>query len=336
MNNKKCMDSNMFNTTLTDAETVNTEQVPKPQSIKTIQKQMAEKLVEEPNNIIIRNIKDSIFCNLFSRPEYLIELYKALHPEDTEITVDDLTLVTLQSTFVKSMYNDLGFLAGNRLLVLVESQSTWSENILIRFLMYLGETYHRYIEKNDLNIYNSRKIALPRPELYVIYTGDRQDKPDHISLSESFFDGQNYGIDITAHVIYDSIAGDILYQFITFSKVFDQQRKNHLNDPKKAIQETIRICRQNDILKTYLEEEEAALIMIEIMDQKKALEFALKEERAEGKAEGRAEGKAEGKAETVSNVVRTMKEEGFPLEVIARIVKLSEEEVLAILEEQGI
>jgi len=29
-------------------------------------------------------------------------------------------------------------------------------------------------------------------------------------------------------------------------------------------------------------------------------------------------------------------EEGFPLEVIARIVKLSEEEVLAILEEQGI
>ena len=159
---------------------------------------------------------------------------------------------------------------------------------------------------------------------------------NHISLSESFFDGQNYGIDITAHVIYDSIAGDILYQFITFSKVFDQQRKKHLNDPKKAIQETIRICRQNDILKTYLEEEEAALIMIEIMDQKKALEFALKEERAEGKAEGRAEGKAEGKAETVSNVVRTMKEEGFPLEVIARIVKLSEEEVLAILEEQGI
>lgn len=190
--------------------------------------------------------------------------------------------------------------------------------------MYLGETYHRYIEKNDLNIYNSRKIALPRPELYVIYTGDRQDKPDHISLSESFFDGQNYGIDITAHVIYDSIVGDILYQFITFSKVFDQQRKNHLNDPKKAIQETIRICRQNDILKTYLAEEEVALIMIEIMDQKKALEFALKEERAEGKAE------------TVSNVVRTMKEEGFPLEVIARIVKLSEEEVLAILEEQGI
>lgn len=82
--------------------------------------------------------------------------------------------------------------------------------------------------------------------------------------------------------------------------------------------------------------------MIEIMDQKKALEFAFKEERAEGvaesmakgKAEGMAEGMAEGKAETVKDVAKTMHEEGFSPEVIARIVKLTEEEVLAILEEQ--
>ena len=63
--------------------------------------------------------------------------------------------------------------------------------------------------------------------------------------------------------------------------------------------------------------------MIEIMDQKKALEFALKEERAEGKAE------------TVKNVARKMHEEGLSLEVIARIVNMTEEEVLAILEEKS-
>ena len=333
MNNKK--DMNMGG-----ASTTETTQPARP--AKSIQKLMAERLNEEPDDKITRNIKDSIFCNLFSRPEYLIELYRALHPEDTETTPDDLTLVTLQSTFVKSIYNDLGFLAGNRLLVLVEAPSTWSENILIRFLMYLGETYHRYIEKNRLNIYNSRKIDLPRPELYVIYTGERQNRPDYISLKDSFFEGQEYGVDITAHVIYDSMAGDILSQFITFSKVFDRKRLSYPNAPKKAIQETIRVCRQNDILKTYLEEEEAALIMIEIMDQKKALEFAFKEERAEGvaegmakgKAEGMAEGMAEGKAETVKDVAKTMHEEGFSPEVIARIVKLTEEEVLAILEEQ--
>ena len=65
------------------------------------------------------------------------------------------------------------------------------------------------------------------------------------------------------------LAGDILSQFITFSKVFDRQRLSYPNAPKKVIQETIRVCRQHNILKTYLEEEEAALIMIEIMDQKR-------------------------------------------------------------------
>ncbi len=82
--------------------------------------------------------------------------------------------------------------------------------------------------------------------------------------------------------------------------------------------------------------------MFKIMDQEKLLESTLKEERAEGIAEGKAEGiaegkaegMAEGKAETVKDVAKTMHEEGFSLEVIARIVKLTEEEVLAILEEQ--
>ena len=30
-----------------------------------------------------RNSKDSIFCDLFSRPEYCLQLYQVLHPEST-------------------------------------------------------------------------------------------------------------------------------------------------------------------------------------------------------------------------------------------------------------
>ena len=36
--------------------------------------------------------------------------------------------------------------------------------------MYLGETYRRYIEKNDLDLYTTKKVELPKPELYVVYT----------------------------------------------------------------------------------------------------------------------------------------------------------------------
>ena len=89
------------------------------QELKKIQKQMAEKLLEASEDKINRNIKDSVFCDLFGRPEYLYQLYQVLHPEDTEIGVDDLTIVTLSRTIARNIYNDLGFLAGNRLMVLV-------------------------------------------------------------------------------------------------------------------------------------------------------------------------------------------------------------------------
>ena len=62
---------------------------------KRIQKLMAEKLPEASGDKINRNIKDSVFCDLFGRQEYLFQLYQALHPEDTETTIDVLTLVTI-------------------------------------------------------------------------------------------------------------------------------------------------------------------------------------------------------------------------------------------------
>ena len=68
---------------------------------KATQKQMAENLLEASEDKINRNIKDSVFCDLFGRPEYLMQLYQALHPEDTDIQADDLTIVTLSRIIVR-------------------------------------------------------------------------------------------------------------------------------------------------------------------------------------------------------------------------------------------
>ena len=69
----------------------------------------------------------------------------------------------------------------------MEAQSTWSKNIVIRALLYLANTWKEYIQDKKLNIYGNRKIILPKPELYVIYTGERNERPEWISLSEEFF-----------------------------------------------------------------------------------------------------------------------------------------------------
>ena len=51
-------------------------------------------------------IKDSIFTNLFQDKKYLIQLYRALHPEDTETTEDELKDITIKNILVDACYND--------------------------------------------------------------------------------------------------------------------------------------------------------------------------------------------------------------------------------------
>ena len=151
-------------------------------------------------------------------------------------------------------------------------------------------TYQDYIKKTKQNVYKSKKIKLPRPELYVIYTGDRKERPEYISMAEEFFDGQNAFLDAKVKVLYGSDEGDIISQYVTFTKVYDEQRKLH-GRTRKAVTETIRICKDKNVLKEYLEEREKEVehIMLAMYDEKEILLEYIESERyeAEKKADKR-------------------------------------------------
>ena len=264
-----------------------------------------------------RNTKDSVFCDLFEDPKYLLQLYQSLHPEDTEVTVDQISNVTLKNVLLDQMYNDLGFVVGSRLLVLVEAQSTWSVNIAVRALMYLANTWQEYIEEKGLNIYGSKKISLPRPELYVVYTGDRKEHPEWVDLSEEFFAGQDPFVNVKVKVLYGDGKHDIISQYVTFTKVYNEQVKL-LGRTKEAVLETIRICKQQDVLVEYLtdREKEVVNIMITLFDQ----EYALKQYGKELKEEGIALGRQEGREETIKEMIYQLAEMGIPTSKIAQAV----------------
>ncbi len=67
-----------------------------------------------------RTAKNSVFLDLFQNKSYLLKLYKTLHPEDTTATEDSLTDVTITNVLMDNLYNDLGFIANNKLMILVE------------------------------------------------------------------------------------------------------------------------------------------------------------------------------------------------------------------------
>lgn len=225
-----------------------------------------------------RKIKDSVFTNLFQDKKYLLQLYQALHPEDCNVTEDEIEDITIKHVMVDADYNDLGFSVGNRLMVLVESQSTWTVNIVIRALMYLIQTYHDYFKRTNQNLYGSKKANLPKPELYMIFTGERETIPDTISLSKEFFDGERIAIDAEVKVLYQENEKDIIGQYIIFCKVYNEQRKLYGNT-KKTVTETIRICKDRNVLREYLEnrEQEVVDIMMTLFDDEQILKAYTKD-----------------------------------------------------------
>jgi hypothetical protein len=153
-------------------------------------------------------------------------------------------------------------------------------NILVRVLLYLAQSYHEYFQRTSQNYYKSKKVKMPKPELYMIFTGNKGRKPDRISLSKEFFEGADIDIEVKAKVIYESNEDDIINQYIIFCKVFNEQTKMH-GMTRKAVTETIRICKDRNVLRDYLlkKEKEVVTIMMSLFDEEQIMKSFIRSER---------------------------------------------------------
>ena len=279
-------------------------------------------ITEGTETVPQRTAKDSVFCDLFQDPENLLELYRCLHPEDTGATVEDLGNVTLRNILVEDQYNDLGFTVRDRQLILLEAQSTWSANIVLRILLYLADTWNAHIVKYNCNLYGTKPPALPKPELYVLYTGSRKERPEWISLADTLFDGDRTFLDVRVRMLYgDGSVNGILNQYVVFTKIIDEQSRIY-GRTQKAVEETIRLCRQAGALEKYLtsHEREVVRIMTTLFSQEYVTNAYVAEVREEGRAEGRAEGRLDEKKETAFR----MKAMGSDNSFIASVLDISQ------------
>ena len=246
--------------------------------------------------------KDTVFRDMFSNPKYLLQLYRVLHPEDKSITEADLEIVTLQSILLNGIYNDLGFLVRkDKLMVLVEAQSTWSPNIVIRSLMYLMNTCQEYFTKQRIQLYSSSKAQMPKPELYVIYTGEKGNHPDVLSLKNEFFPDTDCCIDAKVKAIYLRNSNDIINQYIGFCRVFNEQVALY-GRTLKAAKEIVRICRDMDLLSDYLGERETEVegIMLALFDQEQVWNIEKEHIRQQALEQGVSQGLSRGISQGIS------------------------------------
>lgn len=277
-----------------------------------------------------RTVRDSVFHDLFEDRKYALQLYQAIHPEDMDATEADIEDVTINNIFTDQEYNDLGMTVRGKLLLMLECQSAWSVNIVVRILLCLAYTWNEHLETTRQNRYGSKRVRLPKPEFYVIYTGKRKKRTDWICLSDEFFEGDKRYLDVKVRVLYGdgSRPGrgrkDIISQYVDFTKVYGEQVKRY-GRTRKAVMKTIRKCRDNDVLREYLSnrEKEVIDIMMALFDQQKAVEQFGYEKMKEGERKGQREGKIEGQREAAFN----MKAAGLAEGTIAQFLGVGSETV---------
>lgn len=251
--------------------------------------------------------KDSVFSFIFRQPENTRHLYLTLHPEDVDVTEADCKLVTLEHILTNGMTNDLGFQVRDKLILLVEAQSKFSINIALWMLLYLAATYKEYVEEHKLDLYGSKPVSIPRPELYMVYTGAPRQLPEILRLSD-IYDGLG-GAEVEIKVLRNTGAGNIVDQYIRFCEISDEQRKQY-GYTMKAVEETLRICCDENILMPFLasRQKEVQDIMLTLFNQERITEIheynLMKEARQQGQQEGQQEGLEKG----IRAMVLTLKE----------------------------
>ena len=210
-----------------------------------------------------RKYKNSVFKDLFHDEATALELYNAL--TGSRFTIEDgLCFTTLENALFMDKLNDISFTIGDRLVILVEHQSTINENMPLRALMYIGRVYEKIIDRRM--IYRSTLFTIPTPEFYVLYNGV-DDYPDEktLILSDAFrrvdipSAEKLPALDLQVHVINvnkghnEKILGrcEVLRGYAVFiGQVRDRQKAGlSLAD---AITNAIDFCVSNGILVEYL------------------------------------------------------------------------------------
>lgn len=132
-----------------------------------------------------RNIKSTLFPNIFSDKKELIELFNAVNGTNYRES-DEFEINTIEGILYMTTKNDVSFLMEGT-MNLYEHQSTYNPNMPLRGLLYFGQLYHKYIKTRGINIYSSKLQKIPVPH-YVIFYNGTQDEPDEkiLLLSDAF------------------------------------------------------------------------------------------------------------------------------------------------------
>jgi hypothetical protein len=256
--------------------------------------------VEEKQPNVNRGYKSSVFAALFDDEDKLRELYAALEGVDYDPSLP-IVIATLRDALYMNQLNDLSFVAGDRLIFIVERQSSLNRNMPLRILIYIARVYEKLIDRRSL--YREAPVKIPRPEFIVLYNGP-EEAPEYWEqrLQDAFMDAgddRTIPLDLTVKVynINKGRNGALLQRsehLAGYAEFVAKVRENRASLPLyEAVRGAIRYCVNNHILAEFLEEHgsEVMNMLLEEWNLDEAKEAWREEALEKGRKEGREEGR---------------------------------------------
>ena len=242
--------------------------------------------------------KDRVFKFLFGNNqnrEWTLSLYNAIngsHYTDPS----SIRLTTIENAVYMSMKNDVSFLIENT-MSFYEQQSTFNPNMPMRFLIYAGMVYSRYIEETpSYHRYSPKQQKAPTPRCVCFYNGE-DDKDDRVILSLSDAFEQNSRPDIEVRVTMININYGRNKELLEACKPLKEYAwfvdRIRINSKKTdslivAVNLALDDLPEDSVIKPFLLANKAEVNRMCITEYDEARTFA--DQRDEGRAEGRAEG----------------------------------------------
>ncbi|MCL1911985.1 MAG: Rpn family recombination-promoting nuclease/putative transposase [Leptospirales bacterium] len=239
-----------------------------------------------------KKYKDSVFRSIFNNKSRLLELYNAIH-ETNHQDESIIEINTLKNALFSARKNDISFTVNEKMVVLIEHQSTIDGSMPLRILSYIVRVYEKIISRNILRE-NLGKIA--RPEFIVLYNGktpfpeekfirlsdlfEELDESEKNKYSDLIFldvlvvmlninKGRNPGLERKSKT---------LRGYATFvAKVREYEKKRPL---EKAVKSAVEYCVKKGILADYFKQntsEEANMNYFLKYDEKVAMKVAREE-----------------------------------------------------------
>ncbi|MBR1438864.1 MAG: hypothetical protein IJ587_10050 [Synergistaceae bacterium] len=280
--------------------------------------------------------KDRLFKFIFGNPEHkewTLSLYNALNGSNYD-NPDDIEFNTIEDVIYMGMKNDVSFLIMDAMTMNIwEHQSSFNPNLPVRFLMYAGQLYDKYMTQKNIYKYGRKLRRLPKPKCICFYNGtDEQQEEQILRLSEAF--GADDGdIEVVVRMLNinygcNSALMEACRVLNDYAEFIDSIRGNQDKGMslEGAVDSAVDEVAEDSLLKEFLLAHRAEVkgMYLTEYDEEKERKLWMEEAREEAIRENS------------EHVAAAMLRKNFPLNLIEEISQLSEDVIRTIAANLGI